>query len=136
MMRKGFKLIAIFCIMLLLFGFGAMTYVTEASDFDSSSWIKKFDGSTNAKADTTNLATFGDKVLGIIRVVGVAVSIIILLVLGIKYMMGSAEEKAEYKKTMIPYLIGAILLFAGTWVVTLMYDLSKSIGDTSGKGDK
>ena len=34
------------------------------------------------------------------------------MVLGVRYMMGSAEEKAEYKKVMIPYLIGAVLLFA------------------------
>ena len=39
-----------------------------------------------------------------------AVSVITLVVLGIKYMVGSIEERAEYKKSMIPYLIGAFLI--------------------------
>ena len=29
-------------------------------------------------------------------------------------MMGSAEEKAEYKKTFIPYIVGAALIFAAS----------------------
>ena len=49
----------------------------------------------------------------------------ILMVLGIKYMMGSAEEKAEYKKTMIPYLIGAVLLFAAVNLATYIYGIAE-----------
>ena len=32
-------------------------------------------------------------------------------------MMGSAAEKAEYKKTMIPYLVGAVLIFGASAIV-------------------
>jgi len=48
------------------------------------------------------------------------------MVIGIKYMMGSAEEKAEYKKVMVPYIIGAVLLFAAPHIVRVVYDLSKN----------
>ena len=48
---------------------------------------------------------------------------IILVVLGIKYMMGSAEEKAEYKKTMIPYVVGAILIFLAPMIANMIYTL-------------
>ena len=37
-------------------------------------------------------------------------------------MMGSAEEKAEYKKTMIPYLVGAILVFAASTIANFVYN--------------
>lgn len=50
--------------------------------------------------------------VNIIRTVGIIVSVVVLLVLGIKYMTGSTSERAEYKKSMIPYLIGAVLFFA------------------------
>ena len=60
---------------------------------------------------------------GIVQVVGVVIAVIIILVIGIKYMIGSAEEKAEYKKTMIPYLVGAILIFAGATIVNVVYNL-------------
>ena len=85
---------------------------------------------SNVTPDTTNtngIQNLGNKVMGIIQVIGTIVSVVILIVLGIKYMMGSAEEKAEYKKTMIPYLVGAILIFAATQIATVIYNFAGSI---------
>lgn len=45
-------------------------------------------------------------------------------------MIGSASEKAEYKKTMIPYIVGALLIFAGTSLVRVIYSLSTSVAGT------
>lgn len=74
-----------------------------------------------SKNSATNVAVIGNNILGIIQVVGTVIAVGVLMVIGIKYMMGSAEEKAEYKKTMLPYLIGAVLLFAAvnlaSWIV-------------------
>lgn len=56
-------------------------------------------------------------VLNVLRYAGVGVSIIMLIVLAIKYMTTAPEGKAEVTKTMIPYFIGAVVLFAaGTFV--------------------
>ena len=75
------------------------------------------------KGNTEGIQNIGNNILSIVRVAGTIIAVGVLMVLGIKYMMGSAEEKAEYKKTMIPYLIGAILLFAAVnlagWVVNV-----------------
>ena len=67
-------------------------------------------------------AKIGNQILGIIQVVGIILSVGCLMILGIKYMMGSAEEKAEYKKTFIPYLIGAFLLFAASAFAKTIYN--------------
>lgn len=40
-------------------------------------------------------------VMGIVNIVGVISSVVVLMILGIKYMSSSIEEKAEYKKTFI-----------------------------------
>ena len=37
------------------------------------------------------------------------------------------EEKAEYKKTMIPYIIGAVLIFAASNVAGMIYDWASTI---------
>ncbi len=42
-------------------------------------------------------------------------------------MIGSASEKAEYKKTMIPYVVGAVLVFAGTSLVKVIYSLATAV---------
>lgn len=79
------------------------------------------------KGDTTGITNIGNNILSIIRVVGTVIAVGVLMVLGIKYMMGSAEEKAEYKKTMIPYLIGAVLLFAAVNLAGWIVDIAKGI---------
>lgn len=67
--------------------------------------------------ESANLVKAGNKVLGVVKIIGIFASVAILMVVGIRYMMGSAEEKAQYKKVMIPYIIGAVLLFAASTIV-------------------
>ena len=76
--------------------------------------------------ESTDIQDLGWRILGILQTVGVVLSVIVLVVLGIKYMMGSAEEKAEYKKTMIPYLVGAVLIFLAPTIANTVYTLVKS----------
>lgn len=58
------------------------------------------------------LATIGNKIIGGIQYLGSIISVIVLIIIGIKYIIGSTEEKAEYKETMVPYVIGAVFVFA------------------------
>lgn len=81
----------------------------------------------NANADTSKVVSLGATIVTIMQTVGIVVAIVILLVLGIKYMVGSAEEKAEYKKTMIPYIVGAILIFAATTIVNVVYQIANGL---------
>ena len=78
-------------------------------------------------SDTSKITTLGANIVNIIQVVGIVISIIVLLVIGIKYIIGSAEQKAEYKKTMIPYIVGALLIFAATSIVKVVYQLANQV---------
>ena len=60
-------------------------------------------------------------IVSVIEAVGIILSVIILIVIGIKYMLGSVEERADYKKTMIPYLIGAFLVFTVSLIPQIIY---------------
>ncbi len=62
-------------------------------------------------------------ILGVIQVIGTIVSVGVLMVVGIKYMMSSVEQKAEYKKTFILYIVGAFLLFSGTLLPSIIYGM-------------
>lgn len=79
-------------------------------------------------SQTGTVTTVGNQIVGIIRTVGIIISVIVIMVIGIKYMIGSAEEKAEYKKVMIPYLVGAILLFGASVFAQAIFDLVGNIG--------
>ena len=71
-----------------------------------------------------NSDIFQDKVgiiLGVVQVVGSLIAVIALIVLGVKYMMGTVEEKAEYKKTLLPYFIGAMMVFGISNLLGIVY---------------
>ena len=74
---------------------------------------------------TGSVKSLGQQILGIVQLVGSIAAVVVLVVLGIKNMMGSAEEKAEYKKTMIPYIIGCILVVSTTTIVSFIYNAVK-----------
>ena len=82
---------------------------------------------------TTNATTSGElktmagKIIGAIQMVGSVIAVLVLVVIGVKYMVGSAEEKAEYKKTMIPYIVGAVLIFAASNVAGIIYDMTSTL---------
>lgn len=65
--------------------------------------------------------------LGYIQALGVVLSVIMLIAIGIKYMMGSVEERAEYKKTLMPYFIGSIVLFSASTFAQVIYKFIKSL---------
>ena len=81
---------------------------------------------SGAQPEVTDIS---NKIIGVITTIGVVVAVIVLLVLGIKYMMGSASEKAEYKKTMIPYLIGAVLIFGASAITKVVVALGAGLNN-------
>ena len=80
---------------------------------------------------TETIKTMGGQIIGVVRTVGVLVAVVILLILGIKYMIGSAEEKADYKKNMVPYLVGAVLIFAASTIAGIVYDMAIALDVSS-----
>lgn len=62
-----------------------------------------------------------------ISTVGIIVAVITIIIIGVKYMIGSVEEKAEYKKTMIPYLIGVVMIGSISGILQLIANLVTNI---------
>lgn len=79
---------------------------------------------------TAQVKKLGGDLIGLLQTAGVIVAVIILIVLGIRYMMGSTAEKAEYKKTMMPYFIGAILIFGAVAVAEVVFQFANGISAT------
>lgn len=75
----------------------------------------------------TKIETATSKVLTVVSNIGIAISVIVLAILGVKYMLGSVEEKAEYKQDLIPYVIGALILFGITGFVKILMIIGEKI---------
>ena len=89
-------------------------YVINPDYYDPSEGI-----SDEAKSIVTRKV---GEVLGWIRNIAVVVSVITLMLIGLKYIIGSASEKAKYKETLFPWVIGCIVSVTGTTLVSFIYD--------------
>ena len=72
------------------------------------------------------LSNIGSKVLGILTNIGIVLSVVIIAGLGIKYIVGSAEEKNEKKKSFVPLLVGMILLFGASAIAKFIVSIASS----------
>lgn len=82
------------------------------------------------KIDTSNGSKIAEKagvILGYIQLIGMVLSIIVLIILGIKYMVGSVEQKAYFKESLKPYIIGVVILFAATSLPKFIYEIVNSM---------
>ena len=79
---------------------------------------------TNLTPDT-GANTLASQIISVIMSVAVVVAVIATIVLGIRYVYSAPNEKAEIKNKMLPYIIGAILIFASTGLVNLVYIIAK-----------
>ncbi len=80
--------------------------------------------SMDSPANADKLKNIGNSIIGTIRIIATSLSVTVLATLGIKYMVGSAEERADYKKTMMPYVIGAIMVFGITNLLGIVASIS------------
>ena len=131
-MVKTMKILSIILTIAMIFtiSMGTISMATGAAGDQSSDSTIDDLFTPNGDLDTDNLTNVGANIVSIITTIGIVVAVVVLLVLGIKYMIGSASEKAEYKKTMIPYLVGAVLIFGAPAIAKAVVSVSEAITAT------
>lgn len=116
-MKKTAKIITVVLLALILISFSTNVFAAGTA-ITPSGLEGKIDYGTST--DTDSLMTQAGKIMGMIRNVAIIAAVIIIMVLGIKYMLGSVEEKADYKKSFIPLIVGIVLVVAATSIATFV----------------
>lgn len=91
-------------------------YITDDTAIDIDIEIGTTDQIHDAEDFTRNI-------LGYLQVLGSVISVIALVIIGLRYMFSAADEKAQMKGTLIYYVIGAVLVFATSNVLALVYNI-------------
>lgn len=121
-MNRKMNIIAILIILITL-----MTLIIPNYCYaDDSLGLEDLDKYEGTNPGSTKLVKKANSIFSYIRIIGIIMSVVILIVIGIKYMLGSTEEKANYKETLLPYIIGAFLLFTGSLVPQLIYNFMQN----------
>ena len=90
--------------------------------------LNSFKPSGPDEDDVNIISTKAGGIYQTLIVIGVVVGAITILVIGIKYMVGSVEQKAEYKKTMIPYLVGAAMIMGISTILGVFSGIMENLG--------
>ena len=110
--KKIFAIIIIFILTIILF---ASVSKVQASD-DIMDW--NFSVSQPVPSKVINVAGFLIKFL---RNMSIIITILVITILGIQFMLGSVEEKANYKKTSMSIIIGVVFITLVTSIVDVIF---------------
>ena len=125
-MKKSIKIMTIINIIfiVLILIFPANTFAVESKQIKIATGIinpNDFKPDDLQTEDVDVITEKANTIIDYIGMIGIIVTIVSLMLIGIKYMMGSVEEKADYKKSMIPYLVGVFVFFAITQILSIIY---------------
>lgn len=117
-MKKTLKILTILLLAVMLVSITTNVFAATGSPVTPDALNQKID--YGSSSDTDSLMAQAGKIMGLIRNIAIIASVIIIMVLGVKYMLGSVEEKAEYKKSFMPLIIGIILVVAASSIATFI----------------
>ena len=126
-MKKIFYVILIFVIAFMLFSIPSRIYATADLSVDgiknsADSFFANTSNSTDLPMDEDDVKDLGLQLINLLTTAGIIISVGVAVVLGVKLVFSSVEEKAEYKEKLMPYIIGCFVTFAafGIWKVVLV----------------
>lgn len=117
-MKKAYKVLSVLMIVL-------MVAITCTNVFAGDA-LTQMTGK-DSDVDTSQIGKIGNKIFVIITNVAMVLAIVILAILGVRYMMGSAEDKSEFKKSMIPYIVGAVCVFGAGAIGKMVINVTSNI---------
>ncbi len=98
--------------------------LAENDNFNWEQFEDKHDGRAERVAKYT-MST----VIEVIQIVGTAISIMALTYIGMRYMMAAPDEKAEFKKSAYIYIVGAIMVFASSNILAIIFSFAEGIAE-------
>ena len=107
--NKKTKSIILTLIILAISGMHGTIYAVDVN--------KVINVNTNPPVDVSPIM---GKALGIAMTIGAVIAAVMMVIIAIKYMTSAPNEKAEIKKYLIPYVVGAVLVFASSGIVGLV----------------
>lgn len=91
--------------------------INQADDF-----VNTGENSKKLTIDETGMKSDSDDIYNILLTIGIITAVIVGTILGVQFIIASAEEKAKVKEALVPYLIGCIVVFGAfsIWKVVLV----------------
>ena len=78
---------------------------------------------TSSKAARTIIGV-SKTLLELLQLIGIAVGLIMLVIIGIRFILKSDKEKPDFKNVAMNYIFGAICIFGATTILTFIQKIA------------
>lgn len=123
--QTAIKILAAMLTILMLAVCMSSTVFANDTNANGDFLISPGDIKPTQTAASNNAQSIAGQILGVVQVIAVAVAVIMLIVLAIKYISSAPNDKAEIKKNAIVYVVGAIILFGAAGLLQLIQTFAK-----------
>lgn len=121
------KIIIIFSIFVLLLStLTASAYAIDDIISQGKDFIADGESQENPIEDN-ELKPLSDTIYNILLIIAIVLAVIMSGVLGIGFMVGSIEEQAKIKESLIPFVVGCIIVFGGFGIWKVIAGLVQNI---------
>ena len=118
------KMFLILIIILLLFCSNNVVQANNLGDIITGGQNFIESGSKQTPIASDSIKNLSDTIYNILLVLGTVIAVIIGAILGIQFITGSVEQKAKVKDSLIPFIVGCVVIFGafGIWklVITIL----------------
>ena len=111
------SLLLIILIMTIAFSLRSNATYDKYNPYDFTS----VEGSEKAQQATIDAA---GAIIVIVRMATAVIAVVMLLIIAARYMISAPGERADIKKHAIPYVVGAVILFGTSGILTIIGKLA------------
>lgn len=133
-MKINKVLVLILISLLMISAISSVSFVYGTSTTDAINAMKDMGEADISDASGGKLGKIINSIIGFIQVAGTGIAMIMVTILGIKYIMAAPSDKADVKKQIAPMVIGALILFGAVNLVNIVANIAMDSLKTAAPG--
>lgn len=125
MIKKIFLTLLIIILILFIFSINKVNAISIGNIIGGAeNFVNEGKSNANDAINSTAMQNTSSLIYNTLLIVGICAATIVGTVLGVQFITGSVEQKVKVKESLIPFLIGSVVLFSafGIWklVITIL----------------
>ena len=125
MTKKMMKIISMLLVTIAMLGIVSTPVFANATSFTVGE--VGYDPSGAPTETSKKAGSIMDTIIGVVQVIGIAIAVIMLIFVAIKYLTSAPNDKAEIKKHAVVYVVGAIVLFGASGILGIIKQFATSL---------
>lgn len=126
---KIYKIVSVLILLVIFCSISSSVFAAHSAGeiiSEGQSFIS--DGSSGTRRiNENNLKNMSDTLYNILLSVGIIAALVVGLVIGIKFVIGGVEQKAEIKGLLIPYIVGCVVVFGAFAIWKIIVDILQTM---------